>query len=700
MRLSTVLAGLLALGAVSARGGDPQAPPEFATGSYRVSVDFVVRDKDGKLIPDLTPADVEVFEDGVRQEVEALRLVRRAEADAPTAPAVAAGAATTTPVVAPEGPEVIALVFDRLLVENRAEVRRAMLDYFKDHWRPGQRVGVFKIGRRLGIAQTFTDEKDAILGGIDRALGWEATEQYAGDRDAGAVNDLRARLDSLPSGGGGGPMGGGGVAAMTERMRLSMVLRTYETFREIDADQQGLRTLDGLRALVSALSVVPGRKAIVFLTESFALNNRTESHFFRTLVPAANDAQVSIYSVDAAGLRIFSENATLAASLSPGAEARHEDVAAGYQADVLQSTKMRALFQLADSTGGVSMRSSNDLARALFRADEDLGAYYLLSYSPTNETFDGGFREIKVKVRRAHGDLRARRGYLAVRTRAWAGPVLAYEAPALARLDKDPKANQIPMHVQALLSPVSAGHTVVAVLAEVRGGDLSIKSDDKTAEFSQDFTIVAIVRDDKGRVIRKLSEYYPLKGPLAELETANQSRVLFYKETELPPGRLSVEVVLHDNRTGTASVRRLALPVPATDAGRLRAGSLMLVARAEEAAPVAADGHEGVLVSRGLQLYPNLGEPLTAGTASAVFFLRAMPAPGRTGVRATLDVLRGERLITSAKLGEVSADAHGRVDLLSEVSLAKLGAGSYDVRLTLRDAQDVEVRSTRLTIGP
>ena len=66
--------------------------------------------------------------------------------------------------------------------------------------------------------------------------------------------------------------------------------------------------------------------------------------------------------------------------------------------------------------------------------------------------------------------------------------------------------------------------------------------------------------------------------------------------------------------------------------GRLRVGSLMLVARAE-AAPAATDGREGLLVSQGVQLYPNLGEPLPAGTANTAFFLRALPRPAALGSR-------------------------------------------------------------------
>src|SRR5580700_9119177 len=40
-----------------------------------VALDLVVRDKKGRLVKNLKPGDVEIYEDGVRQEIRSLRLV-------------------------------------------------------------------------------------------------------------------------------------------------------------------------------------------------------------------------------------------------------------------------------------------------------------------------------------------------------------------------------------------------------------------------------------------------------------------------------------------------------------------------------------------------------------------------------------------------------------------------------------------------
>src|SRR5580658_6717584 len=52
-----------------------------------VALDLVVRDKKGRLVKNLKPGDVEIYEDGVRQEIRSLRL---AGGEAPVQPAKAA----------------------------------------------------------------------------------------------------------------------------------------------------------------------------------------------------------------------------------------------------------------------------------------------------------------------------------------------------------------------------------------------------------------------------------------------------------------------------------------------------------------------------------------------------------------------------------------------------------------------------------
>ena len=65
-------------------------PPESATTIHatvnEVALDLVVRDKKGRLVKNLKPGDVEIYEDGVRQEIRSLRLVSGARHPRPRPP--------------------------------------------------------------------------------------------------------------------------------------------------------------------------------------------------------------------------------------------------------------------------------------------------------------------------------------------------------------------------------------------------------------------------------------------------------------------------------------------------------------------------------------------------------------------------------------------------------------------------------------
>ena len=73
--------------AVNTAAQTPPSPPPaaadqpvFRTGTTVVLLDVVIRDKKGRPIPDVTRDEVEVFEEGVRQKIEAFRWV---ETEAP-----------------------------------------------------------------------------------------------------------------------------------------------------------------------------------------------------------------------------------------------------------------------------------------------------------------------------------------------------------------------------------------------------------------------------------------------------------------------------------------------------------------------------------------------------------------------------------------------------------------------------------------
>ena len=216
-------------------------------------------------------------------------------------------------------------------------------------------------------------------------------------------------------------------------------------------------------AVVSSMRNVPGRKAIVFFSEGLSIPTNAQERFV-AVVAAANRANVSIYAMDAAGLRAESttketyEEQMAAAqrtlSRNPTRNTTGEPMMAALERNEnnLRLDPHSGLGMLAIQTGGLLVSNTNDFRRGLARVDSDLRNYYMLSYVPTNREFDGRFREIAVRVSRPGVTVQHRKGYFAVRAPAGA-PVLSYEAPALAWLDKTPVPNAFPVRAGALRFP-------------------------------------------------------------------------------------------------------------------------------------------------------------------------------------------------------------------------------------------------------
>jgi hypothetical protein len=363
--------------------------------------------------------------------------------------------------------------------------------------------------------------------------------------------------------------------------------------------------------------------------------------------------------------------------------------------DILRLDPRSGLGALPRETGGFLVSDTNDIAKALRPAEEDLASYYLLEYAPGNELWDGRFRRIEVKVRRKDVHVQARQGYFAVRT-PMPTPLLDYESPVLAALEMAPRANDFPFATSVVQVPDQADECALPVLVQVDGDAPTLDLDQKEKRYRQEFTVLVLVRDEGGRVVRKLSRRFLATGPIEKAEEARKGRMLVLRETWLPPGQYTVETAVQDAASGRLGVRRRSLQV-APASGALRVSSLVVVGHATprgEAPPEAP-----MLVTQGMQLYPSAAGPVSAASGRPLpFFLVAAPAPGRDALRATVELRQGEAPVFSAP---AQFDrAIGRSTLLGGVPLEGIAPGDYELRVTVKDGVDTAVRWARVTVGP
>ena len=187
-------------------------------------------------------------------------------------------------------------------------------------------------------------------------------------------------------------------------------------------EYEGDASLSGLRSAVAALAPLPGRKSILYFTEELPITSRVKSRF-DALIGEANRANITVYPVDAAGLRVNSERdatrqgADLAGRQGIGDANRGDGP---YTKDLEKqsenlSSHAAALGRLANETGGFLIDNTNDLGKGVARMQLERTTYYLLGYQPTNAAADGKYRKVSVKVKRGKYTVRARPGYVAPR---------------------------------------------------------------------------------------------------------------------------------------------------------------------------------------------------------------------------------------------------------------------------------------------
>ena len=360
-------------------------------------------------------------------------------------------------------------------------------------------------------------------------------------------------------------------------------------------DQQGFATTNAIEAIAAGLAGAPGRKALVFFAEGLAIPDAVMPQFDRA-VATANRAQVSVYSVDAKGLRVHSEQAAIRREVGAIGAAGVEIGADGgslsnlslleRNEDVLRKDADTSLRLLANRTGGVLIDNTNDLSRVAGVVDLDFREHYVLTYQPANVDFRGEWRRIEVKVPGRRVTVRARAGYLAVKASPGGEALLAHEARAIAALDQSPAPTTVPVQLAALAFPDTAAAARIAVLVSTPIAAVATSTGDR---YDADFTILARIRDASGAVVRTTSEPYRLSGPRAD-GAAPPGRVLFFRHPLLAPGHYGVEVAVADAAGTKAGVARAMLDVPAPTAAGVVVSDLVII---EGAAPAAATTDPG-----------------------------------------------------------------------------------------------------------
>ncbi|HKB66676.1 MAG TPA: VWA domain-containing protein [Pyrinomonadaceae bacterium] len=392
-----------------------------------VQIDAVVTDKDGNPVTDLQAEDFEILEDKKPQQITAFSYVstdNKAISSPAEPPPLLVKNAPPLPLD-PLRPEqvrrTIVFVIDDLGLSfpSFTAVRSGLKKFVDEQMQPGDLAAVVRTSGGSGALQRLTNDKQQLYAAIEKAR-WGG-----GDRNRAGVQLFAPR----------GP---------------------FPTPR--DAGNRG--SLDGtilsLKNIVSSLKVLPGRKSVLFFSDSFEIFQNPEDlsiglkqasapgdlpetdqsrpddgieypGLLDRLAQASNEASAVIYPVHSIGLAYTGPTAAESSptgniiSGDPGAQLVNGKWLTGMldQRSTRLVRTQQALQDLARQTGGFAIINNNDLGKGIGRVMNDLQGYYLIGYRPAPATFEkqnnrAPYHNIRLRLKRPDLQVRSRKGFYGV----------------------------------------------------------------------------------------------------------------------------------------------------------------------------------------------------------------------------------------------------------------------------------------------
>lgn len=388
-----------------------------------VIVDVVARTNKGELVTDLKESDFTLEEDGKAQEIRSFSFQQPAAEVAGVQPIAALAEAPDSfnnlPHYKPMGALNIVLL-DGLnsTMSNQAYMRDSMLKVLTK-LPPDQPVSVYVLGNKLQMVQDFTSDpallKAAVAGA--KVQGSRVLENPAG---TSAPSDV--------------PPGNAAAALLAATPRLAAQIQGFKNERiAAQTDFRVRYTLEALNSLARALAGYPGRKNLIWISETFPFNlfqeaagaqhspgPRQYSADIALTGTLLSDAQVAVYPIDPRGV-VNNSTYSVGSDPNPMSGTKQVDsslrgpLGAQMAADSVELTAARTTMNdLADKTGGMAFYNRSDLDTAVRESMSDGSSYYTLGYYPANKDWNGAFRKIHVKVNRSGVKVRYRLGYLAI----------------------------------------------------------------------------------------------------------------------------------------------------------------------------------------------------------------------------------------------------------------------------------------------
>lgn len=523
-----------------------------------VQVDAVVTDKNGKVVTDLKPEEVKIFEDGRQQKVTNFSYNVTETNETPARPAKPETTDKNAPLVPPTRlkPEdirrTIAIVVDDLGLsfESTYYVRRALKKFVDEQMQTGDLVAIIRTSGGMGALQQFTSDKRQLYAAVERVK-WNAS----GRGGVGAFAPLEPPTPGAR---------GAEIDAQNEELNQ---------FRE---DLFSVGTLGAISYVVKGLRQLPGRKSILLISDGFRIYNQEDANRdylalqrLRRLIDEAGRSSVVIYTMNATGLQTLG----LTAADNPGSG----DV------EQMLSSRRNAAFEtqegldfLARQTGGIAIRNTNDLSGGIRRVLEDQKGYYLIGYRPDNATFDPKtgrrtFHKLSLKITRpGKFDVRMRNGFLGFTDDEPRAPVQRTLAQQmLGALTSPFGSTGVHLQLTSLFGNDPKVGSFMRSILHIDARDLTFTAEANGLHKCV-FDVLAMTFGDNGVPLDQSGRTYTLQLPDVLYKRTQRGGLVYYVTVPIKkPGAYQLRISLRDSSTERIGAASQFVEVPDLKKNRL-----------------------------------------------------------------------------------------------------------------------------------
>jgi len=507
---------------------------QFKSQTTLVQVPVVVTDRAGNHIHGLTKADFTILENGKAQKITTLEEIIPASGITPVADNPGGVFSNMTPDESkPRSLTVVLLDEVNTPFLSQSYGRQQLIKYLANHLDSSQPTGLMVLtSKGLAVLSPLDSDPATLITILKKASG-KVSEMETFSNDAKAVAAGQAQASGL----------GGIHPGDSPEMKIRAFMLAEDATNATNIQSRATETtLRGFLSIALSLTGIPGRKSLVWVTGSFPFDldsfgsvpadANLRALYERTL-DALNDAQVSMYPVDARGLLT---DPTFAGD-------NVGSLAGAGVPDALRQSTLNSLKNIATMTGGVAYYNTNDLVGAFGRAAQDSSSYYALTYYQDHRNIKPGWRKLQVEVSRKDAEVRARAGYLV--TNVAANPELTHKADVEFALISPFESTGIPITEQWQGLLADGSKRKVGFVLHVPATNVIDEADRNRidVEFVAQATNNGVPAGAVSQTIKGLI----VPDTLAKLKADG---IVYNNVLTLPPGDYQVRFVVRDNLNG------------------------------------------------------------------------------------------------------------------------------------------------------